>query len=78
MLVAAPTPVSTPQPISAATLKGTDLSTFTMLISGTIASSPNVPSMAIWWSGAPADVSRVVPSSSPPITDMADFSHNQP
>ncbi len=75
VLSAAPTPVSTPQPISAATLSGTSSGILTTLMSGTIVSSENVPQHAIWCSGPSGDESRVEPSSMPPAAAMAAFSH---
>ena len=67
MLAAAPKPVSTPQPMSAALVNGTSASIFTTLISGHTSSSLNVPSADIWCSGAPSREKRGVMSSCAPI-----------
>ena len=54
VFVAAPTPVSTPQPMSAATSSGSSSSIFTAPIAGMTVSSENVPDAAICESGAPS------------------------
>ena len=63
VLAAAPKPVSTPQPISAARVSGTSSSIFTVEISGQTSSSENVPRPDIWCSGTPPRVKRGVMSS---------------
>jgi hypothetical protein len=75
VFVAAPTPVSTAQLISAAIFIGTSSGTPTALISGMTVSSANVPSMAIWRTGTPAAANRGVPSSKPPVAAIAPSSH---
>ena len=54
MLTAAPNPVSTPQPISAAEASGIVSGIFTAAPSGTTQRSVKVPSPAIWYSGWPS------------------------
>jgi hypothetical protein len=67
VLWAAPKPVSTPQPISAADASGMSLSIFTALIAGTTVCSVNVPLADIWSIGCPSRRKRGVPSSSAPV-----------
>ena len=64
---AAPKPVRTPQPISAAAVSGMSLSIFTALIAGTTVDSVNVPLADIWSSGWPSRAKRDVPSSRAPV-----------
>ena len=54
VLIAAPTPVVTPQPISEATSSGTSLSTFTSAEFGTIISSAKVPQPVMPMIGFPS------------------------
>ena len=76
VFMAAPVPVSTPQPMRAATRMSTSSGIFTAPMAGTMLTSENVPDAAIWNSGAPCDVNRVVPSSRPPVASAAPaFSH---
>ncbi len=67
---AAPTPVSTPQPIRAATLRSRSAGILMALTAGITLSSENVPAAAIWCSGWPAEVNRVVPSSRHPMATL--------
>jgi hypothetical protein len=67
VLWAAPKPVSTPQPISAADASGMSLSIFTALIAGTTVDSVNVPLADIWSIGWPLRRKRGVPSSRAPV-----------
>ncbi len=67
VLWAAPKPVSTPQPISAAAVSGMSSSIFTALIAGTTVCSVNVPLADIWSIGWPSRRKRGVPSSREPV-----------
>ena len=76
VFMAAPAPVSTPQPMRAATRMSMSFGILTTPDSGTIDTSENVPDAAICMSGAPSEVMRVVPSSRPPEASAAiEFSH---
>ena len=66
VFTAAPTPVSTAQPIRAATPRSRSSSTATTLDSGTTVCSAKVPAASIWWTGLPPELNRGVPSRSPP------------
>ena len=63
VLIAAPTPVVTPQPMRAAAWNGTSFAIGTTLIEGTTAYSAMLPRNDITKTGSPSRLTRVVPSS---------------
>ena len=67
VLTAAPKPVSTPQPMSAAASIGMLWSTFTAPMAGMTVSWENVPDAAIWKIGEPSFEKRDVMSRRPPL-----------
>ena len=67
VFAAAPKPVSTPQPMSAARVSGTSSSMRIVEISGHTSSSEKVPRPDIWCSGTPPRAKRGVMSSWPPV-----------
>src|SRR6185369_6190636 len=67
VLMAAPTPVMTPQPTRHALSSGTPAGILTHEISGTTAYCARLDSAAIWYIGLPFFLSRQVPSSSVPF-----------
>ena len=76
VFIAAPVPVSTPQPMRAATFMSMSSGILTAPVSGMMEVSEKVPDAAIWNSGAPCEVIRGVPSSRPPeIIAAPDASH---
>ena len=67
VFIAAPTPVSTPHPMRAATLMSTSSGIFTAPISGMTVCSENVPDAAICPTLASFSLKRGVPSRRPPV-----------
>ena len=72
VFTAAPKPVSTPQPMSAAAVIGMSSEIFTAPIAGTTVSSEKVPDAPIWNTGWPPREKRLVMSRRPPAIAAAD------